>query len=377
VAWAQWRDNLTRAQVVAALGWPNSTVQMGTREFLQYGGGVRIELRDGIVTDIEGPVPAALRAGAAAPSAAPVAVTSGANTVAPAGVAAGTVTTGNVPAAAPVVPTASTATVTVTEGTGGAGSPAPVAAPTLLPVAPTPVATAPVAPVTTAPVPGTTGHAVAVVMAPTTVVAGGGTSGGVTPTKVLPSAVASAAAAKPGTSTGSGGAGAAKEDADTAMVDEAANPTLPPEAAQLLQAAGMNGTVDVPGMGKVTMGPPPPKQNPWVAFAIGLGTSTLFMSVVLKVAFMRKDFPVIWRDVVWVSFVTALLYQGMYSLLSGNTYYDIIHMLQGDWMVVGALLLWMIVTFTEAKNFATAAKITVAAVSTAAVLQIAVAAALF
>jgi hypothetical protein len=52
-------------------------------------------------------------------------------------------------------------------------------------------------------------------------------------------------------------------------------------------------------------------------------------------------------------------------------------MLQGDWMVTGALLLWLILTFTEAKQFATAGRITVAAVGVAMVLQIVVAALMF
>jgi hypothetical protein len=336
-----WRDNLTKDQVEQVMGLPKSTVQMGAREFLDYDGGVRIELRNGVVDDIEGPVPAGLRTGAA---------------VVPASVA---------PTAAPA--SGSSAVVTVTSGTGAAP-----AAPVVAPVAATAtVAAAPVAAPVGASSAGTSSAPVG---------GGGGVAGGVKP---VASAAPVAAAAPASGGSGGGGAAVAKGDADGALVNEAENPTLPPEAAHLLQSAGIqgNGSVEVPGMGKVDLGAltggAAPKQNAWVAFAIGLGTSTLFLSVVLKVAFMKKDFPVIWRDVVLVAFVTALFYQGMYSLLEGNSFYDIFHMLQGDWMFAGALMLWLIVTFTEAKNFATAAKITVASVSLAAIGQFVVAAVMF
>jgi hypothetical protein len=335
-AWAQsgnpWRDNLTRDDVITALGEPKSSMEMGSKAVLEYDGGVMITFQNGVVTNIVGTVPAALRAGAVSPVAATAPT---ASVSAPVTAAA----SGNAPVATPgpVVSTAGSATsadgsVTVLGGNvtvvgpGGNG-----------------VATG-------------SGSAVTVVPAAPVAPTGAGTSS---------------------TAAKTGGGGMAAAASDDAMINDAANPTLPPEAARMLQQAGITGNVTVPGMGKIEMGAEEPKQNPWVQFAIMLGATTVFLSVVLKVAFMRKDFPVIWRDVVLVAFVTALFYQGQYALLNGNAFYDIIHMLQGDWMVTGALLLWLILTFTEAKQFATAGRITVAAVGVAMVLQIVVAALMF
>ena len=64
-----WRDNLTRADVVNALGDPVTSVKLGAREILTYPNSVRIELQNGVVTTITGPVPDALKPTAATPSA--------------------------------------------------------------------------------------------------------------------------------------------------------------------------------------------------------------------------------------------------------------------------------------------------------------------
>jgi hypothetical protein len=288
-----WRDNLSRDQVVAALGQPKSTVQMGRREFLNYDNGVRIELQNGVVENISGPIPPALKFGAVTASAAPA------------------------PAAGKAAATAPTVTTT---------PPAPVAVPAVAPVTATPVATP------------------------------------------APMVVPAAAPVKPAASSAAGGpATTAKTEAtssDDAMVSEAANPTLPPEARKLVESAGLPSNVTIPGMGTLTTATPVvAPQNPWVGFGVGLVTCTVFLSVVLKVSFMRKDFPVIWRDVILVSFLTALFYQTMDSLLQGNAFFDIAHMLQADQVLAGMLLLVLIMKLTEVKQFHTAARITVAAIA--------------
>jgi len=286
-----WRDNLSRDQVIAALGQPKSTVQMGRREFLNYDNGVRIELQNGVVENISGPIPPALKFGAVTASAAPATVS------------------------------------------GKAAAPAPMATPSPAAAPPT------VAPVAATPA-----------------------------TPPAPVAVQTATPVKPAASSAAGGPSVTgKTEAastDDSMVSEAANPTLPPEARQLMESAGLPSNVSIPGMGTLTTSTPvvaPP--NPWVGFGVGLVTCTIFLSVVLKVSFMRKDFPVIWRDVILVSFLTALFYQTMDSLLQGNAFFDIAHMLQADQVLAGMLLLVLILKLTEVKQFHTAARITVAAIA--------------
>ena len=56
-----WRDHLTRKDVVTALGEPNSDAAGGNNEIMSYGGGVVIQLQDGVVTDVSGTVPNALK----------------------------------------------------------------------------------------------------------------------------------------------------------------------------------------------------------------------------------------------------------------------------------------------------------------------------
>jgi hypothetical protein len=78
----EWKDNLTRAQVISALGQPLTDAQIGNSETITYVGGLRIQLQRGMVTDISGAaVPASLKP---APAPAPVVVATPAATVAPA-----------------------------------------------------------------------------------------------------------------------------------------------------------------------------------------------------------------------------------------------------------------------------------------------------
>jgi len=334
-AWAQsgnpWRDNLTRDDVIGALGEPKSSMEMGSKAVLEYDGGVMITLQNGVVTNIAGTVPAALRAGAASPAAAARAPT--ASVSAPVAAASG--------ASAPVVATPVPAVSTTSGATSADGS-------------------------------------VTVLGGNVTVVGANGTAsatGSGSAVTVAPAApVAPAGAGASSTAGKTGGAAMAAAASDDAMINDAANPTLPPEAAHMLQSAGvqMSGNMTIPGMGKLTTGaPPPPPQNPWVGFAIGLGTSTVFLIGILKLAFVRKEFPVIWRDIIAVAFLTALFYQTMDSLLAGNTFFDIAHFLQADQILAGILMLALIMKMTEVKQFHTAVGITISAMVVNTVVQFA------
>jgi hypothetical protein len=285
-----WRDNLTRAEVITALGEPKETLSMGPKEFLDYSGDLRIVLENGVVTEIDGVVPNSLKP-VAAPAAPPAAPAPAANTT---------------PAPAPGAPVAT-----------------PLPASAYVSTAPTPAPAAPAA--------------------------------------SSPNLAAGALTA------GKTNAASATEDN---LVSEAANPTPPPELSKLAEAAGVPANTNIPGMGRLTLTESAaPRQNRWIAFGIGLVTTTLCLCLVLKLAFVKKEFPVIWRDIILVSLPTALFYQGLNSLLGGNTFFVIAHMLQADWVPTGGLLLFLILKCTEVKQFATASGIVMAAVGVAMILQ--------
>ncbi len=284
-----WRDNLTRADVVAALGPPKSTVQVGAREMMTYDGGVMIELQGGKVSNISGHIPDALKPGGGTAPATSVATTPAV-------------------ASTPVVTPVSAAPATP-----------PPAAPVAAPAA------------STAPKP-----AVANVPAPAA-------SGKVT-------------AADTGAGVG-----------DDELVKEAGDPTSSPEAkAAIAKLTG--GQMEVNSSGLPTMPSKPAVPEPpasmtqiLIRFAAGWGISTVFMMGVLKLAFMKKDFPIIWRDIFMVSVLTALFYQTLNTLLAGNEFFALAHMLQADQILAGVLMLVLIQKFTEVKQFHTAAGITLAA----------------
>jgi hypothetical protein len=312
-----WRDNLNREQVVEAMGPPKSTVKMGAREFLVYDGGVRIELQSGLVTNISGPVPKALLAGTVAPPALPPAATP-----------------------KPANTTVATAAQTTAGNATAAVAKPPVLAPTVAP--PKPASQAPVT--------------VALAPAPAAKPQGPATAGGAALAKTQVVVTA---------------AGKTDANGDDAMVNEAANPTLPPEAVKLATEAGvpLSGNMSIAGMGKIVAPPAPPPPNPWVVFGVGLAMSTMFLAAMLKLSFVRKDFPVIWRDIFLVAFLTALFYQGLNSLLANNGVFQIVHMLQGDWIPTAGLMLFLILKCTEVKNFATATRIMLAGIGVTMALQ--------
>jgi hypothetical protein len=272
-----------------------------------YDNDLRIELSNGVVSGITGPVPAALQSGAATAPAAP----------------------------APAV------------------SPPPVAAP-----GPLPPATAAVPELTPATMRDQSSAFVTIVANPVA------TAGKSTP----PPAAAPVAPAP-----------VSANDTDGALVNQVANPTLPPGSIAKLVGSQIPGIPSIaalpPGLGA---NPIPgatasgPARSPLITFAIGLASSTVFLTVVLKIAFMRKDFPVIWRDLIFVAFVSALFYNALNLAFAGNALFDFLHFLQADQMLVGVLLLVLIIKFTEAKQFHTAAGIAVAAIAVNTVLGIVV-----
>ena len=282
-----WRDNLSRDDVIKALGEPQGDVGSSAAERMIYKGGLLIVLSNNLVTEIDGEVPEALRpAGMAAP-AAPVA------TVKP---------TAPVPAPASAS-VAAKATVVAPASTTPASMVAPYAGQSTS---------------------DQESEKIINDFSTTSIVPQGTPLSGVI-TKAL----------GPGSAGGAG---------TVSLLAQAS-------------AAGASGTS------------PAAEPSPWVrtdtlqGFLAGLLLKTVLMTFVLKGAFHWKDFPILWRESVLVAIGVSLCNQFLAWVFSLNDFGKIAAMVQADQIIAGAVLLVLIMNFTQAKQFPTAAAIMITAMS--------------
>jgi hypothetical protein len=109
-----WRDHLTRDEVLAALGEPNSDLRGGGQEMMVYKDGLTINFLNGEVSSITGTVPDSLKPGAAAAPAAAASAPTAPAKLAPAAATA--------PAAKPVSGSPAMAVSSPSAGPAGPGS---------------------------------------------------------------------------------------------------------------------------------------------------------------------------------------------------------------------------------------------------------------
>jgi hypothetical protein len=300
-----WRDNLSRDDVVKALGEPQGDLQNGGGERMIYPNGLLIVLSNNVVTEIDGAVPEALK---------PVAVV-----------------------AAPAVARAATPAASVA---ADASTPAPAFSTTPKPVAPAAMAAT---------------------------VAGAGVAG----------------------ATGTGTSPAGEQESEKIINDFSTNSIVLPgtplsgvitkalgpkeQGGAGVQGAGTDMTKKLAAMvgGAADAGSPWADAGKWQGFLAGLVLKALAMTLVLKAAFAYKDFPLLWQEAALVAFGTALCDQVMSFLFSLNDFGKIAAMVQADQIIAGMVLLALIMKFTGAKSFPTAAGIMVAAIGANTALQMA------
>ena len=288
-----WRDHLTRADVIAALGDPSSDLKAGGREMMEYKTGQSIVLQNGEVTSFSGTLPDSLKPIVAAPPPA---------------------------AAAPATP-------------------APTA-----PAAPAPsVATAPIS----------------AVKSP------------------APPAPASAPAASSATNPATPVTGTADDQDNEKVINDFSTKSLiPPDSPMAAAVAkefgpkGTDGSSPQPSLASLLPGAAPAApESPWTqpntiqGFLAGLLLRTVVMTLVLKGAFMYKEFPVIWREVAVVAAGVALCNQVMAYIFTLNDFLKMLGWIQADQLLTGMVLLTLIMNFTPAKRFPTAAGIMMATMS--------------
>jgi hypothetical protein len=278
-----WPKNLTRAQVLAALGEPDASMKSPDgREWLMYKNDLKIELSNGVVTNITGTVPDALK----------------------------------------TLP--------------------PVAATVAAATAPAASAPAPVSPVTVKP--------------------------------AMPAAAASAPAASAAPAASGGNAVQASEnaaptdqDSEKIISDFSNTGVLPPGFKMPSGAPGDTGTlpggIAMPGVDQTVIGSVWSQPNNIAGFLAGLALRTAVMTVVLKLVFAYKDFPVIWQEVALVAFGVSLVNEILAWVFTFGEFGKLAAMLQVDQLFAGFLLLALIMNCTQAKQFPTAAGITVSAMA--------------
>jgi len=283
-----WRDNLSRDDVIKALGEPQGDVGNNDAERMIYKGGLLIVLTNNQVTEISGVVPESLKPIAVAAPATTAAAT--ASPAAPAPVAATT--------RAPAKANSPAATVT---------APAPAAAP--------------------AAAQSTNDQESEKIIndfSTTSIVPQGTSLSGVITKALGP--------------TNQGGAGTA--------------------------AGAPKGLEKLMG-GTTTADNPSPWSRPdtWQGFLAGWLLKTVLMTLVLKGAFHWKDFPILWREAAFVALGVSLCNQGLAWAFASNDFGKIAGMVQADQIVAGAVLLVLIMKFTAAKQFPTAAAIMISAMT--------------
>ncbi len=101
----------------------------------------------------------------------------------------------------------------------------------------------------------------------------------------------------------------------------------------------------------------------WQGFLLGLLIKTIIMTAVLKGVFAYKEFPVLWREAALVAAGVSLVNQVLAWAFTLNDFGKIAGMVQADQIVAGAVLLALIMNFTAAKQFPTAAGIMLAAMT--------------
>ena len=281
-----WRDNLTRDDIVKALGEPQGDVGSSAAERMIYKGGLLIVLSNNLVTEIDGDVPEALRPAGVAASAAP------APTV--------------LPAAKPVAAAAS----------------ASVAAKATVAVAASTTPASMVAPYAGQSTSDQESEKIISDFSTTSIVPQGTPLSGVI-TKAL----------GPGSA---GGAGTAS------LLAQAT-------------AAGASGTSPAAELS------PWARTDTWQGFLAGLLLKTVLMTFVLKGAFHWKDFPILWREATLVAVGVSLCNQILAWVFSLNDFGKIAATVQADQIISGAVLLALIMNFTQAKQFPRAAAIMITA----------------
>jgi hypothetical protein len=307
-----WRDHLTRADVIKALGDPDSDLRGGAREMMRYKGGLTIELQNGEVSSIAGTIPESLKPAASAPVPAPPPM-----------------------AAPPPVPAAPPA------GPTPAPPPLPAARPT--PAAPPTAASPPAGPAAPA---GT--------MTPDQdnekIINDFSTHSLIPPDSPMAAAVAKEFGQKvPGAGAGTG-------DSSTT----ADSGSLPPSLAKML-----------PGGADAKAAPVSPwtQANTIQGFVAGLLLRTILMTLVLKGTFAYKDFPIIWREVVVVAAGVALCNEVMAYIFTLNDFLKMLGWIQADQILTGMVLLTLIMNFTPVKRLPTALGIMMATMSANIALQ--------
>ncbi|HTB62308.1 MAG TPA: hypothetical protein VK737_01865, partial [Opitutales bacterium] len=123
--------------------------------------------------------------------------------------------------------------------------------------------------------------------------------------------------------------------------------------------------------GSADAGSPWADAGKWQGFLAGLVLKGLAMTLVLKAAFAYKDFPLLWPEAALVAYGTALCDQVMSFLFSFNDWGKIAQTVQADQIIAGMVLLALIMKFTGAKSFPTAAGIMVVAIGANTALQMA------
>jgi hypothetical protein len=124
-------------------------------------------------------------------------------------------------------------------------------------------------------------------------------------------------------------------------------------------------------MGGADNSSPWSQPNTIQGFMAGLLLKTIAMTLVLKGAFAWKEFPVLWQEVVLVAAGVSLCDQIFIWLFSLNEFGRIAADVQADQLVAGAVLLALIMNFTEAKSLPTAAGIMLVSISANTALQFA------
>jgi hypothetical protein len=117
--------------------------------------------------------------------------------------------------------------------------------------------------------------------------------------------------------------------------------------------------------------------SPWTqpntiqGFLAGLLIKAVAMTFVLKGAFAWKEFPVLWQEAAAVAVGVSFCDQIFIWLFSLNDFGRIAAMVQADQLVAGAVLLGLIMKFTEAKSFPTAVGIMLVSITANTALQFA------
>jgi len=181
-------------------------------------------------------------------------------------------------------------------------------------------------------------------------------------TSAAASSTTSSPAAEPAADTGAQG----DKDSEKIINDFSSTSIVPQGttySAAIAKALGpgQNGMLDAAG--SANAGSPWKDASTWQGFLAGWLLKTILMTAVLKGTFAYKDFPVLWREAAFVAAGVSFCNQALAWLFSLNDFGKIASMVQADQLVAGAVLLTLIMNFTAAKQFSTAAAIMMTAMA--------------